>query len=67
MPSGTSKGKWFTSRKVCATTPPLDDDAIGYASLLLDYVPLRPTNAHKVRIGKNSRYLLVTPAVPKGV
>ena len=31
------------------------------------YVSLSPTNALRVTVGKNYRYLLVMPAIPKGV
>ena len=47
--------------------PPLEDNLARSASMLLDYVPPRPADAPKVRLGKKQKYQLVVPAVPKGV
>ena len=48
-------------------TPSPVDEEEGYAYILPNYVPPRPVDVLKVRLGKNLKYQLVTPSISNGV
>ena len=49
------------------TTPPSEDEATWSSPMLLNYVPLRPSKAPNVTIGKSVKYQLVSLSIPKGI
>lgn len=65
-PPGVSKRKQYGTRKK-ETSPPTIDEEVIYASMILDYVPPKPSDAPTVILDKNAKYQLVALGILKGV
>ena len=65
-PHDTLKRKWSSSHNK-ETTPSPKVEELGSVSMLLDYIAPRLVDAHKIKIGKNEKYLLVKLTILTGV
>ena len=64
-PTDKTKSKWSSSHKK-ETTPPQEVEEPCFVSMLLDYITPHLADAHKIKIDKNEKSLIVKPTISIG-